>query len=99
MRRMGAAILIVGMAVGGLGVGCAKKQDAGSRDAVFMKYDINRNGSITKEEFVSQWRNKQKAETAWQQIDTKGNGYVDRVLANDIPMNVWDDVESQDDPY
>lgn len=98
MVRKISAILIVLALAAALG-GCAKKAGYASADEVFVKYDTDKNGVITKEEFTSKWKDKQKAETAWKKIDTKNNGYVDRVLNNEIPLNVWDDVESQNTPY
>lgn len=79
--------------------GCAKKNGYASMDEVYMKYDTNKDGVISKDEFVAKWKNKQKAETAWKSIDKKNNGFVDRTLNNDTPLNVWSAVESNDDPY
>ncbi len=79
--------------------GCAKKKSYTSLDEVYAKYDVNKDGKITKEEFVAQWKDKQKAETAWKKIDRKDNGFVDRVLDNDMPLNVWSAVESDNTPY
>ncbi len=79
--------------------GCAKKKGYTSLDQVYAKYDVNKDGKITKEEFVAQWKDKQKAETAWKKIDTKNNGYVQRVLDNDIPLDVWSAAESNDSAY
>lgn len=79
--------------------GCAKKKGYASTDEVYMKYDTNKDGVITKDEFVAKWQNKEKAENAWKTIDQKNNGFVDRTLNNDAPLNVWSAVESNDDPY
>ena len=79
--------------------GCAKKKSYASLDEVYAKYDVNKDGKITKEEFVAQWKDKQKAETAWKKIDRKDNGFVDRVLDNDMPLDVWSAVESNDLAY
>ena len=82
--------------------GCAKKQQhAGytTMDAVYIRYDADKNGVITKDEFLAQWKDKQKAESAWKKIDTKNNGFVTRTLDNDTPLSVWNDVESQNTPY
>jgi len=78
---------------------CAKKKGtAVSIDEVFVKYDLDKNGVITKDEFVSQWHDRQKAETAWKKIDAQNKGAVDRTAARDLPLDVWDNVESQDMP-
>lgn len=98
MAQRAVAILAVLILVAAVG-GCAGKKGYASMDAVFVNYDTDKNGVITKEEFVSKWRDKQKAETAWKKIDSRNNGFVDRTLANDTPLNVWSDVESQDTPY
>lgn len=79
--------------------GCAKKKSYTSLDEVYAKYDVNKDGRITKEEFVAQWQDKQKAETAWKKIDRKNNGFVERVLDNDIPLDVWSAAESNDSAY
>ena len=84
--------LVVGMAA------CAKKKGYTSVDEVFAIYDTDRNGVITKEEFTSKFADRQKAETAWKKIDVKGNGFVDRTLANDMPLDVWSQVETQNLP-
>ncbi len=97
MVRRGMAMVAVLLLVAAVG-GCAGKKGYASADEVFVKYDTDKNGVITKEEFVSKWKDKQKAETAWKKVDTKNNGFVDRVLNNDIPLSVWNDVESQDTP-
>ncbi|WP_043643646.1 calcium-binding protein [Solidesulfovibrio carbinoliphilus] len=98
MVRKTMAILAVLTLAAALG-GCAGKKGYASADEVFVKYDTDKNGVITKEEFTAKWQDKQKAETAWKKIDAKNNGFVDRVLSNDIPLSVWNDVESQDTPY
>ena len=80
--------------------GCATKtkKPFSSVDAVFMTYDADRNGVITKEEFVSHWQDKQKADTAWKRIDAKNNGFVDRSLANEQPIELWNAVETDNLP-
>jgi hypothetical protein len=77
---------------------CAKKKSVASVNDVFAKYDTDKNGVITKEEFTSAVKDKQKAETAWKKIDVKNNGFVDRALANDMPLDVWRSVESDNLP-
>jgi hypothetical protein len=77
---------------------CAKKKGVASVDDAFVKYDIDKNGVITKEEFTATVKDKQKAETAWKKIDVKNNGFVDRALANDMPLDVWRSVESDNLP-
>ncbi len=79
--------------------GCAGKKTYATTDAVFVTYDADKNGIITKDEFTTRWKDKQKAETAWKKVDTKNNGFVERTLNNDIPLSVWNDVESQNTPY
>lgn len=96
MQRLSVAVLVVALAFCGLG--CAKKQPHpySSVDEVFVRYDVDNNGVITREEYVSQWKDKQKAATAWKHIDKQGNGFVDRTLANDVPLDVWSQLESDD---
>lgn len=90
-----AMVLTFLLAVGG----CAKKKGIASMDEVYVKYDANKDGVITREEFMTKWRDKQKAEAAWKQVDTKNNGFVDRVINNDAPLDVWRSVESNSDPW
>ncbi len=78
---------------------CASHQHFNSMDEVYVKYDLNKDGVITKQEFVSQWRDKEKAENAWKKIDVKNNGFVQRGLDDEAPLNVWQSVESNSDPW
>ncbi|EFL49427.1 EF-Hand domain protein [Solidesulfovibrio fructosivorans JJ]] len=104
MVRYVMGILAIVALIAALG-GCAKKQSQqhpkgyATMDEVYLKYDVNKDGVITKDEFVAQWKDKQKAENAWKKLDVKNNGFVDRVLNNDAPVSVWNDVESQNTPY
>jgi hypothetical protein len=77
---------------------CAKKKSYASVDEVYAKYDADKNGVITKQEFVTKWTDKQKAETAWKKIDSKNNGFVTRTMANDTPIDVWNEAESNNMP-
>ena len=96
MRPVTLAIA-VGLLTLGL-VGCAHKQRPANVDAIFIKYDTDKNGIITKDEFVTQWHDKQKADTAWKKLDPAGNGFVTRTMANEVPFDVWSDLESQNEP-
>ncbi len=91
-----ATILAGLVALGGLG--CARKQQTANVDAIFIKYDTDRNGRITRDEFTVRWKDKQKADTAWKKLDPTGNGFVSRTLANDVPFDVWDEIETQSEP-
>ncbi|MHC1713471.1 MAG: calcium-binding protein [Solidesulfovibrio sp.] len=77
---------------------CAKKSGYTSVDEVYTKYDTDKNGVITKEEFASKWTDKQKADTAWKKLDSKNNGFVSRAMAGETPLDVWSDVESNNMP-
>jgi len=97
MRKAMAAAMCLALAAA-IG-GCASKKKAySSVDEVFVTYDNNKDGVITKEEFIDHWHDKQKAATAWQRVDAKNNGFVDRALANEQPLDVWSQVESNDLP-
>ena len=74
--------------------GCAsKKQKYATTDDVFAVYDVNKDGKITQDEFVAHFKDKQKAATAWKKIDTDNNGFVERTLQGDAPVNIWNAVE------
>jgi hypothetical protein len=88
------ACLVIVLALGA----CAKKHGYTSIDEVYTKYDADKNGVITKEEFASKWTDKQKADTAWQKLDPKNNGFVSRAMAGETPLDVWSDVESNNMP-
>ena len=62
-------------------------------DDVFAVYDVNKDGKITQDEFVAHFKDKQKAATAWKKIDTDNNGFVERTLQGDAPVNIWNAVE------
>ncbi|MFU2210342.1 calcium-binding protein [Solidesulfovibrio sp. C21] len=103
MVRYVMGILAIVALIAALG-GCAKKQSQhpkgyATMDEVYLKYDVDKNGMITQQEFVAQWKDKEKAKAAWKKLDVKNNGFVDRVLNNDAPLSVWNDVESQNTPY
>ena len=77
--------------------GCAsKKQKYATTDEVFAVYDVNKDGKITKDEFVTHFKDKDKAATAWKKIDTNNNGFVERTLQGDTPLRIWNDVENTD---
>lgn len=95
MRRMFWAVLAVGLIGGGLG--CAAKQNTNAMDAAFIRYDTNRDGVLSKQEFVEHWQDKQRADTAWKQIDQEGAGSIDRARGKALPLDIWDQIESQND--
>jgi len=90
MRRIFVAIFLVTLVFSGLG--CAKHHFA-SLDEVFILYDVDKNGVITKEEFLSQWKDQKKAAAAWEKVDKERKGSISRAQANDIPLDVWSDLE------
>ena len=84
-------VLVLLVALGG----CAgKKPRYATVDDVYAVYDVNKDGKITQEEFVSHFKNKDKAMTAWKKIDVNNNGFVERSLQDDTPLRVWNSVES-----
>lgn len=96
MRRMTATILAGLVALGGLG--CAHKTKTANVDVIFIKYDTNRDGIITKDEFVQHWTDKVQADKAWKKLDTAGTGSLNRSQAAAVPFDVWSDVETQGSP-
>lgn len=96
MRKAATAVICLAL-VSLLGA-CAKKKGYASAGEVFGTYDADKNGVITREEFLAKWQDKQKAQNAWKKIDTKDNGFVDRKLNDEIPVSVWNEVESQNLP-
>ena len=92
-----AALALVGLIGGCAGKKTAKKPYA-TTDELFTVYDADKDGKITKEEFMVRMKDKQKAETAWKRLDTDNNGFVERTLNGDAPLRVWNDVETQDLP-
>lgn len=92
-----AALALVGLIGGCAGKKTAKKPYT-SADEVFAVYDTNKDGKITKDEFMVRMKEKQKAETAWKRLDTDNNGFVTQSLDGDAPLRVWNDVESENMP-
>jgi|GEM_PF-4980611 len=90
MQRVFVTIFLLTLLLSGLG--CARSHPA-SVDEVFIRYDTDRNGVITKEEFTSQWKDQIKAEAAWKRVDKTQKGSISRIEANQIPMNVWSDLD------
>ena len=95
------AVLALALAIGGCSAKSPKpaKQTYINIDQVYAAYDANGDGKITKEEFTAKFQQKQKADTAWKKIDKSNNGFVERTLNDDEPLRVWNDVESQNEPY
>lgn len=75
------------------GLACAKHRYA-SVDEVFIRYDVNKDGMITKEEFVSQWKDKIKGEAAWKVVDKESSGALSRAQAANVPLDVWSSLET-----
>lgn len=99
MRRTTATLLAALVALGGLGgLGCAHKQKKADVDVLFIKYDTNRDGVITRDEFAKHWKDQVQADKAWKQLDTAGAGSLNRTQASDVPFDVWSDIESQQEP-
>jgi hypothetical protein len=97
MRQSVLPILASGLVL--LALGCAAKPNtAANVDKVFIQYDNDRNGIITKEEFSSHWVDKQRADTAWKKLDAEGRGSLSRSQAADVPFDVWSELESQSEP-
>ena len=95
------AVLALALVIGGCSAKSPKpaKQTYINIDQVYAVYDANGDGKITKEEFTAKFKQKQNAENAWKKIDKNNNGFVERTLNDDEPLRVWNDVESQNDPY
>ena len=93
MRRM---LLLGTVAILSLAslTGCAGKKGYASVDEVFAVYDANHDGRITHDEFVATFHDKERADQAWKRLDPEGNGFVDRKLAADKPLNLWQGVET-----
>lgn len=91
MRRVCFVLVLCALTLSGLA--CARHHAYTSMDEVFIRYDIDKNGIITKEEYVSQWKDKIKGEAAWKKLDKTGNGSLTRPQANDVPLDVWSDLE------
>lgn len=90
MRRVFAAMCVLSLLLCGLG--CARHHTA-SVDEVFIHYDTDRDGVITKKEFTSQWKDQIKAEAAWKRVDKTQRGSLSRPQANAVPLDVWSELE------
>ena len=89
-----ASVLLVALTILLALGGCAgKKQKYATMNDVFTVYDVNKDGKITKDEFVAHFKDKDKAATAWKKIDANNNGFVERTLQGDTQVNVWNAVE------
>lgn len=92
LRKASVAVVALALAVG-VG-GCAGKQKYATVNDVFVVYDANNDGKVTKDEFVARFKDKEKADVAWKKIDTDNNGFVERTLQGDAPLRVWNEVET-----
>jgi Ca2+-binding EF-hand superfamily protein len=91
------AVLALALAVGGC-AGKKTKQTYLNVDQVFAVYDKDNDGKITQAEFTARFQDKLKADQAWKKLDRDNNGFVERTLNNDAPLNVWNEVETQNLP-
>jgi len=82
-----------------LGVACSPKQkNLHTADDFFALYDADKSGDVTKEEFMAKWKDKEKAEKIFQQIDSASAGKIQRGAVQDIEDNasVWSEADMDD---
>jgi Ca2+-binding EF-hand superfamily protein len=78
---------------------CAPKQKAlHSADDFFATYDADASGDVTREEFVSKWKDKEKAHKNFTLMDLEGKGHIQRNAAQDLEQNasLWNQVDMDD---
>ncbi len=70
--------------------GCAGTSKAPPKDAkaLFSTFDLNRDGRISRNEFLSQVRNPKAGERIFNELDANGDGYIslDEAMAKEALM-------------
>lgn len=82
-----------------VGAACAPKQkNFHSADDFFATYDADASGEVSREEFVAKWKDKEKAQRIFDQLDSKSSGKIQRNAAQDLEQNasLWNQVDMDD---
>jgi Ca2+-binding EF-hand superfamily protein len=77
------------------GVGCASK---GGLSKGASALDADKDGKISRAEFMANYQNKQKAQTLFQRLDASGDGFLDHNETGTYPDDYWAKTETNAEP-
>jgi Ca2+-binding EF-hand superfamily protein len=77
---------VCAVAVVGLCLGCASKGGLSQGAAAL---DADKDGKISREEFLARQQNREKAMTLFQRLDASGDGFLDRNETGTYPDDYW----------
>ncbi|KUG27217.1 hypothetical protein ASZ90_002928 [hydrocarbon metagenome] len=77
------------------GAGCAGKGGL-SKGAAAL--DTDKDGKISREEFVARYQAKEKAHTLFNRLDASGDGFLDHNETGTYPDDYWAKTETNEEP-
>ncbi len=92
IKGVGAAIVC---AVLLCGAGCAGK---GGLPKGASALDSDKDGKISRAEFIARYKDGSLAQTRFQRLDQSGDGFLDNNEAGNYPDDYWDKTESNEEP-
>lgn len=95
MKRVTGMAAVCMAAVLATGIGCAGKGGL-SKGAAAL--DTDKDGKISKAEFIARYENKQKAMTLFQKLDSSGDGFLDHNETGTYPDDFWAKTETNAEP-
>lgn len=89
MLFMSAALIVA------TGLGCAGK---GGLSKGASALDADKDGKISRSEFLARYQAKDKAKTLFNRLDASGDGFLDRDETGSYPDDYWTKTETNDEP-
>jgi Ca2+-binding EF-hand superfamily protein len=77
------------------GLGCAGK---GGLSAGAATLDADKDGKISRSEFLARYQAKDKAQTLFNRLDASGDGFLDRDETGSYPDDYWTKTETNAEP-
>lgn len=72
------------------GAGCAGKGAAA--------LDADKDGKVSRAEFIARYKDKGMAQTRFQRLDQNGDGFLDKNETGIYPDDYWSQTESNEEP-
>lgn len=89
MLCLGAALVMTA------GLGCAGK---GGLSKGASALDSDKDGKISRSEFLARYQAKEKAKTLFNRLDASGDGFLDRDETGSYPDDYWTKTETNAEP-
>ncbi len=77
------------------GLGCAGK---GGLSSGASTLDVDKDGKISRSEFLARYQAKDKAQTLFNRLDASGDGFLDRDETGSYPDDYWTKTETNAEP-